>query len=197
MPESRQIQGLRAAGMAPSERSEDFWDSLTGGGVQGSVSRFEGMDRIPMEDMRTANPPVSAAPSAPSAPSAPARSSAAKLYDARNTPEIEAAIQKASARYGISPHMIRSMIAHESGFDPNIVSKDRMGNPIAYGLMQMTPGTAEEMGVTDSFNIEQNILGGTRYIAHQLQIFPTPELALSGYNAGPTKTRRYGGAIPP
>jgi hypothetical protein len=52
--------------------------------------------------------------------------------------------------------------------------------------MQLMPGTAKEMGVTDSFDPTQNVMGGSKYIAKQLQAFGGDlELALGGYNWGP------------
>ena len=63
--------------------------------------------------------------------------------------------------------------------------------------MQLMPGTAEGLGVTDPYNIEQNILGGSTYLYYQLKEFDgNLELALAAYNAGPNAVKKYGG-IPP
>ena len=63
------------------------------------------------------------------------------------------------AFYGIPEAFIRAIIKTESDFDPRVVSSAG-----AEGLMQLLPGTARLMGVTDIFDPRQNIMGGTRYL---------------------------------
>ena len=63
------------------------------------------------------------------------------------------------AFYGIPEPFIRAIIKTESDFDPRVVSSAG-----AKGLMQLMPGTARLMGVTDIFDPRQNIMGGTRYL---------------------------------
>ena len=83
------------------------------------------------------------------------------------------------------------MIGAESGFRPGAVS------PVgAMGLMQLMPGTARGLGVTDPFDPRQNVMAGSEYLRMQWTRFGTLEKALAAYNAGPGAVERYGG-VPP
>ncbi len=104
---------------------------------------------------------------------------------------IEAAIRAASEKYNLDYELIKAVIKAESDFDPYCVSSAG-----AKGLMQLMPETAAEVGVTDPFNIEQNIDGATRYIKKQIDRFGDLSLGLAAFNAGPGNVNKYGG-IPP
>ena len=52
------------------------------------------------------------------------------------------------------------------------------------------PGTASDIGVSNSFDPAQNIYGGTRYLSTLLKRFKRIDLALWGYNAGPESVKR-------
>lgn len=94
---------------------------------------------------------------------------------------IEDAVEKASRKYGIDKSLIMAVIKQESDFDPKSTS-----GAGAMGLMQLMPGTASELGVSDAYNIEQNVEGGTKYLKGLLDKYSnSKELALAAYNAGP------------
>lgn len=76
--------------------------------------------------------------------------------------------------------LVRALIYVESGGNPKAVS--RAG---AAGLMQLMPGTANDLGVADRFDPEQSIASGTRYLRTLLDRFHSTEVALWAYNAGP------------
>ncbi|MFW5818776.1 MAG: transglycosylase SLT domain-containing protein [Desulfovermiculus sp.] len=100
-------------------------------------------------------------------------------------------VQNSSRRHGVDPHLVQAVIEVESNFIPSARSKAG-----AEGLMQLMPQTQEEMGVQKSFDIEDNIQGGVRYLRQLLDRFPSLELALAAYNAGPRHVQDYSG-IPP
>lgn len=107
-------------------------------------------------------------------------------------PRINAAIASASQKYGVDENMIRAIIKLESSFQPYSLSISG-----AMGLMQLMPVTAEWLSVTDPYDIEQNIRGGTEYFRDQLVRFDgNVELALAAYNKGPNAVLRYNG-VPP
>ncbi|MFH0882762.1 MAG: transglycosylase SLT domain-containing protein [bacterium] len=100
-------------------------------------------------------------------------------------------VREAADRYGLEPELIYAVMQQESGGDTNAVSKSG-----AKGLMQLMDTTASDMGVDDSFNPRENILGGAKYLKEQLDRYGDLDTALAAYNAGPGAVERYGG-IPP
>lgn len=101
-------------------------------------------------------------------------------------------IAAAAREFGVEEAVVRAIIHAESAFNPLAVS--RAG---AQGLMQLMPATAKRFGVNDSFDVQQNIRGGVRYLAWLLKRFNGDlTLASAGYNAGEGAVDRHGG-VPP
>ena len=101
-------------------------------------------------------------------------------------------IATAARRYNVSEAMILAVIVVESRGKSAAVSPKG-----AQGLMQLIPATAKRFGVTNSFDTQQNILGGAAYLDWLLREFRgDPLLALAGYNAGEGAVRKHKG-VPP
>lgn len=109
-----------------------------------------------------------------------------------NPAEYDQIIASTSAKYGVSPSLIKAVIHAESGYNPNAVSPKG-----ASGLMQLMPGTARSLRVSNSFDPRDNVEGGVKYLRFLLDTFRGDvSLALAAYNAGLNKVAKYGG-IPP
>ena len=126
------------------------------------------------------DPPKPVAKAVDAAPSAPTEQS---------IPEL---LTRASEEHHIDVALLFSVIKAESNFHTNATS--RAG---ARGLMQLMPGTARDLGVTDITSAGQNIAGGTAYLDTLLTRYKDDVVkALAAYNAGPEAVDRYHG-VPP
>ncbi len=101
-------------------------------------------------------------------------------------------ISQAANKYNLPDKLISAVIKQESNFKNGVVS-----HAGAQGLMQLMPGTAKFLGVKDSFDPVQNVMGGAKYLRQMLNQFGGDiELALAAYNAGPGNVKKHDG-IPP
>lgn len=107
-------------------------------------------------------------------------------------PDIRQSVRNAATKYAISEKLIQSVIQAESNYRPDAVSPAG-----AQGLMQLMPATARALGVSDPFDVDQNIDAGARYLRKMMDRFGGDiKLALAAYNAGPGTVRRYNGDVP-
>jgi soluble lytic murein transglycosylase-like protein len=114
------------------------------------------------------------------------------IKEARENPDAfitkyDIIIKAASEKFNMEPSLVKAVIKAESGFNHTAVSSKG-----AQGLMQLMPGTAEDMEVDDPYNPEKNIFGGTKYLSKMMERYNNDvKLALAAYNAGPDNVDEY------
>ncbi|KJU84224.1 Lytic transglycosylase-like, catalytic domain protein [Candidatus Magnetobacterium bavaricum] len=121
-----------------------------------------------------------------------------KASKSKSLDKYEELINESAQKYGVNPSLIKAVIIAESNGDPKAQSYAG-----ARGLMQLMPSTAAGLGVKDSFDPKQNIMGGTRYLRQLLDRYNGDvRLTLAAYNWGmgnleraphkmPSETRNY------
>jgi soluble lytic murein transglycosylase-like protein len=96
-------------------------------------------------------------------------------------------IEEASQKTGVSPALLGAVMLQESGGRAGAISYDPLGNPVAYGLMQLIPDTASRFGLPRQRILDpaENILAGAEYISELNRDFQGhTDLVLAGYYAG-------------
>jgi soluble lytic murein transglycosylase-like protein len=102
--------------------------------------------------------------------------------------KIYSAVNTAAKNYGVDSNLLLSIIKQESDFDPNSTSDCG-----AAGLMQIMPENFSHLGITDPYDVNQNINGGTKLFKEYLDQYDgNKELALMAYNGGPGTMQKRG-----
>ena len=126
--------------------------------------------------------------SARQAPSASGKSRVIRPQARRQSvTNLEPLIQEASRQHSLPPALIKAVIRVESNFNPAATSPKG-----AQGLMQLMPRTADELQVSDPYDVRENVWGGTRYLGILMKKFNYRlPLALAAYNAGPHRVEQW------
>lgn len=140
---------------------------------------------------------ISNIPYVSAAVTAPTLSQSTGFSDALNQKlkvpaNLNSIFEEAARKYQVPSSLLKAVGKAESGFNPNAVS--RAG---AQGVMQLMPATAKGLGVSNSFDARENIMGGAKYLSDMLSKYDgNTKLALAAYNAGSNNVDKYNG-IPP
>jgi soluble lytic murein transglycosylase-like protein len=111
---------------------------------------------------------------------------------AAQDPNLNAMIDRIAGEQGVETHLVHSVIRTESNYNSNAVSPKG-----AQGIMQLIPSTARRFGVSNTFDAQENIQGGVRYLRFLLDYYKGDyPKAIAAYNAGEGAVDKYNG-IPP
>lgn len=112
----------------------------------------------------------------------------------KNNKNLYTMITKHANNHGLDPHLVAAVVAQESGGNPHA---QHPGSGAA-GLMQLMPGTARELGLTvtkeldERFEAEKNLDAGCRYLKQRINQFGGNIIAaLASYNWGPGHVNCY------
>ena len=100
--------------------------------------------------------------------------------------DVNTMVEQSARAHNVDPLLVHSIIKVESNYDVHAVSKKG-----AQGLMQLTPSTARMLGVSNSFDPQQNIEAGVKYLKYLQDVYKDDRLALAAYNAGPGAVDKY------
>jgi hypothetical protein len=104
-------------------------------------------------------------------------------------------IREASARFDVPDPWIRTLMRVESGGKEYIDGKLVTSSAGAMGLMQVMPGTYDELRQRhnlgdDAYEPHDNIMAGVAYMREMYDIYGAPGF-LAAYNAGPARLDDY------
>ena len=100
-------------------------------------------------------------------------------------------VARIACEHGLPTRLLDAVIAHESGYNFGAISSAG-----AMGMMQIMPGTARALGLSNPFDPIANMRAGARYLRQQLDRFGRVDLALAAYNAGPDRRSLRAGYVP-
>jgi soluble lytic murein transglycosylase-like protein len=106
--------------------------------------------------------------------------------------ELIGLIDRIASELGVEESLVHSVIRAESNYNAYAISPKG-----AQGLMQLIPSTAKRFGVSNAFDVRDNLLGGVKYLKFLLDYYQNDYVrAIAAYNAGEAAVDRYNG-VPP
>jgi soluble lytic murein transglycosylase-like protein len=105
--------------------------------------------------------------------------------------ELAPLIALRASQQNLPERLVRAVIQVESGYNARARS-----NKGAMGLMQLMPETAVELAVSNPYDPDENLRGGTAYLRQMIDRFGRLDMSLAAYNAGLGTVAHYNG-IPP
>ena len=109
--------------------------------------------------------------------------------------EITRGIMRSSKQYDVNPKLVAALMARESRFNPRAISSSG-----AVGLGQLLPSTCKTVGVSNPYDIAQNLKGTARDLSYLMGRFSKYKqkvtFALAGYLEGPNAVERKLGYKP-
>lgn len=155
------------------------------------VRQYLGMSGVAVPKLAEAQS-AEAMPAAPADKPESAGKSELAAKPQRSPEQVDTAIEQAAARHHVDPNLVRAIVKVESNFNPRAIS--RKG---AMGLMQLMPGTARELAVSNPFDPQQNVDAGVRHLKGLLDSYGGDlSKSLAAYNAGQKAVARNNG-VPP
>jgi soluble lytic murein transglycosylase-like protein len=107
-------------------------------------------------------------------------------------PQIEKMVRGMAPEFGLDPNFVLAIMQIESGYRTDAVSPRN-----AQGLMQLIPETQARFGVTNPFDIKDNLRGGMKYLRWLMAYFQgNVDYVVAAYNAGEGSVERFRG-VPP
>lgn len=183
--------GAIAADTPAAEPARVFLSGAAGP-VMGTRTAVGGLAGIPGDALAAANVPPIAWSGGEPTPMAEALAPALEPPLRPSVKQWQGLVEGTAARHGVPAWLVQNVLQVESGGNPAATSPAG-----AMGLMQLMPGTARELGVTEPYDPAQNLDGGVRYLAQMLKRFDGDlEKAVAAYNAGPGAVQRFDG-VPP
>ena len=183
------IDIMRELEVRPRARQSQEFDPVA---AMAAERRSQSRQPLPLPPIPPAvAPPRTAGDSAEAGPPRDLSSVSPTIRDRlpENNPYVAAAIDIAE-KYNLPRDVFLSLVHQESRFDPK--AKSPRG---AFGLTQLMPGTARDLGV-DPRDPMANLDAGARYLRQQIDRFGSLPLALAAYNSGPGRVIKSGNQIP-
>jgi soluble lytic murein transglycosylase len=115
-----------------------------------------------------------------------------KFFSGGDEKRYDTVIAALCRKYEMDTALVKAVIKTESDFDPFAISSKG-----AQGLMQLMPGTARDLQVSNPFDPNQNLQGGICYLRKMMDMFNGDmKLALAAYNAGFNTVIESGWRVP-